>query len=296
MAWEYAELFNVPISAEEPPNFWTVEPSQIPVGRMGYRTRTTKAGPMLNVEIFPRYGKEDRQRLRKAKENRTPENVAQNNLERSKRLVGGILDANFTEEDIIIHLTYEGEEPPEYERVIKDVGNYIDRLKRRRKKAGLPELKYLYVVEGFEPGNKKRGHVHMVVNAGIERDELEKLWKKGKSRTRHLEPNAEGMIAVARYMIKEKRAAHRWACSQNCKRPDKRESDTKVSNRRVRIIAEDELTEINRAREILEKLYPGYEMVNVSVRGNEIVPGVYIRSVLKRKEEQKRKKGKKGRK
>lgn len=296
MAWEYADLFDVPIGATEDPKLWTVQASEIPVGRMGYRTRTTKAGPMLDVEIFPRYGRGDRQRLREAKKNRTPAKVQQNNLERSRRLVGAMIDANFTVEDVVIHLTYEGKEPPKYDRIIKDVGNYIDRVKRRRNKRGLPELKYLYVVEGFEPGNKKRGHAHLVLSGGIDCEELEKLWKKGTARARHLKPNDEGMVAVARYMIKEQRAGHRWACSQNLKRPDRKETDTKVSNRRVKSIAEDELTETNRAREIVEKLYPGYEMVNITVRGNDIVPGVYIRSILRRKEVQKRKKRKKGRK
>lgn len=294
MAWEYAELFDVEFTATAQPSFWTVEPSEIPVGMMGYRTRTTKAGPMLDVEIFPRYGRENKQRLREARKNLTPDKVRQNNMERAKRLVGGIIDANFTAEDVIAHLTYEAKEWPTYERVQKDVRNYIDKIKRRRKKAGLPELKYLFVVEGFEPGKEKRPHVHMIMNAGIDREELESIWGKGKARTRHLEPNDEGMIAVARYMMKENRAGHRWAGSQNLKRPDRRESDTKVSNRRVRLIAEEELTETNRARQIVERLYPGYEMVKISVRGNEIVPGVYIRSILKRKEEPKREKRKKG--
>ena len=268
MSWTYADLFNVPIGAEDQPKLWTIEPCQIPVGRMGYRTRTVLAGPMLDIEVFPRYGRAEEDRLREAKQNSTQEKVQAANLERAK---------------------------PDYDRVQKDLRNYRDRIRRRRQREGLPDLKYIYVVEGFEPGNEKRGHAHMVVNGGISRDELEKMWTKGVTRSRHLEPNDEGMVAVARYIMKEKRGGHRWACSKNLKRPDRKESDCKISNRRVKTIAEDELQETNRARRIMETLYPDYEMVNISVRGNDIVPGVYIRSTMRRKPgSMQKKKGKKG--
>ena len=87
MSWEFEDLFDVGAEPEAGllDSYWREQPTEIRVGRMGYRTRTIKAGPRLEVEIYPIFGRENTGRLRAAKKNMTPEAVQRNNEERSRR-------------------------------------------------------------------------------------------------------------------------------------------------------------------------------------------------------------------
>ena len=63
MAWEYEGLFDSIMESGNKgedllSDFWKNEPSAIRVGSMGYRTRTIKAGPRLEAEVYPIFGRE----------------------------------------------------------------------------------------------------------------------------------------------------------------------------------------------------------------------------------------------
>ena len=62
-------------------------------------------------------------------------------------------------------------------------------------------------------------------------------------------------------------------------RPEPRSIDAKMPNARVRRIAYDFE---NEAKAVMEKLYPGYVFQKCQVRYSDLVPGVYIRCVLRR--------------
>ena len=280
-SWEFEDLFDVNPESNKGllENYWRDEPTRIRVGRMGYRTRTIKAGPRLEVEIYPLFGRETTGRLRAEKKNLTPADVRRNNEERSRRRLIRLLDANFDERDLHMTLTYNGT-PPTYQRAQADVKNFLRAVKRRREKAGLDELKYVYTIEGNEDGNKERIHVHMVINGGIDREELEKIWGKGYANADHLQPNENGLEALGRYITKQQQNRRKWARSQNLKDTVKqRTSDTKVSNARVKRLA---LDFPNGAKEIMEKLFPNYGHVKTEMRYSDIVTGVYIRCVLRK--------------
>ena len=280
-SWEFEDLFDVNPESNKGllENYWRDEPTKIRVGRMGYRTRTIKAGPRLEVEIYPMFGRETTGRLRAEKKNLTPADVRRNNEERSRRRLIRLLDANFDERDLHMTLTYNGT-PPTYQRAQADVKNFLRAVKRRREKAGLDELKYVYTIEGNEDGNKERIHVHMVINGGIDREELEKIWGKGYANADHLQPNENGLEALGRYITKQQQNRRKWARSQNLKDTVKqRTSDTKVSNARVKRLA---LDFPNGAKEIMEKLFPNYGHVKTEMRYSDIVTGVYIRCVLRK--------------
>jgi hypothetical protein len=247
---------------------------------MGYRTRTIKAGPRLEVEIFPIFGRETAGRARKAKQNLTPEAVQRNNEERSKRKMIQLIDANFDERDIHVTLTYLGT-PPKYEQAQTDVKNFLRAVKRKREKRGLDPLKYIYTIEGNDDGTRERIHVHMVMNGGIDREELESIWGKGYANADHLQPNENGLEALARYITKQQKNRRKWARSRNLKKPKQRTSDTKVSNARVKRLAMDFP---NSAKEIMEKLYPEYMHVKTVMRYSDVVDGAYIRCVMRRKQ------------
>lgn len=284
MAWEFEGLFDQAIEGgpEEQISFWRSIPSDIRVGKMGYRTRTTKAGPRLEAEIYPMYGREKTGRLRAEKKNMTPEKVARLNMERSERHAVLLTEANFSENDYHVTLTYKGE-TPDYKRAKMDVRNWTDKLKRLRAKEGLEPLKYIGAIEGGTDGTRERIHIHIIVNGGINREIMESLWGKGYANADRLRPDENGLEAVARYIIKQSRTGKekfkkRWFASRNLKQPKTRTSDTKVTNAKVRKIAGDML---NEARAIMEKVYPGYEFTKCAVHGSDVVDGVYIRVVMR---------------
>ena len=282
MAWEFEALFDVESGSNIDDLFaWMDEtsrkvPTAIRVGQMGYRTTTTKAGPRLEVEVYPIFGRSEEKRAKKAKQNVTPEKQQRLNLERAKRHLIQLVDANFTEQDIHLTLTYQN--APAYERALKDVRNFLNRVKRLRKKQGLPDLKYIFTVEGNDDGTKERIHVHILMNDGISREELERIWAKGYANADRLRPDENGLEAIARYIVKQQKNRRKWCASRNLKQPKSRTSDSKCSNARVRRIADDFQ---NAAKENMEKLYPGYSFVKSSVYYSDVVSGVYIRCVMR---------------
>ena len=280
MSWEFEDLFDVGAEPEAGllDSYWREQPTEIRVGRMGYRTRTIKAGPRLEVEIYPIFGRENSGRLRAAKHNLTPEAVQRNNEERSRRKLIQLIDANFTEKDYHVTLTYAGT-PPAYEKARADVKNFLRAVKRKREQRGLDELKYVYTIEDEQDGKRKRIHIHAIMNGGISREELERIWGRGYANVDNLQPDENGLEAIARYITKQQKNRRKWARSRNLTQPKVRTSDTKVSNARVRRLAVDFP---NSAKEIMEKLYPQYTHTRTIMRFSDVVDGAYIRCVMRR--------------
>ena len=287
MAWELLDLIN---NVRTDDGGFLQEPCFIPVGQMGYRRRTTVSGPRIDAEVFPVFGRGVKTMLRKARTgNGTPDAQKKANRDRSILRAIQIVEANFGEKDVALALTYNGEAPTP-DRVDKDLRNFTDRVKRRRKNLGLPELKYWAVIGGDEmPAagySGKRPHIHVFMNGGISRDELELMWGKGFANVDRLQPGSEGLAAIATYFAKqikdrkEKPGARRWRASKNLVKPVQRSRDAKMPNARVKKIA---FGFKNEAKEIMEKLYPGYVMTEEPiVRYSDYVPGVYIRCVLRK--------------
>ena len=286
MSWEFEALFDLEpgrsgslLEGEwDPDGYWRDIPTEIRVGRMGYRTRTIKAGPRLEVEIYPIFGREDTGRARAARQNVTPEAVRRLNEERSRRKLVQLADANFTDQDIHLTLTYRV--APKYEQAQKDVKNFLRTVKRKREQRGMDLLKYIYTIEGDDEGKRERIHVHMLMNGGIDREELEEIWGRGYANADRLQPNENGLEAVARYITKQQKNRRKWCRSRNLKQPKQRTSDSKASNARVKRLA---LDFPNNAKDIMEKLFPSYSHVKTDLRFSDAVDGAYIRSVMRRK-------------
>ena len=296
--WKYAGVFENELHPEEETllNWWTDQRSEIEVGRMGYRTKTTKAGRRLEVEIYPVFGREKESRLRAAKRNLTPEKQERLNLKRAQQHFVQLVDANFSEKDIHLTLTYRGE-PPAYEQAKKDLSNFLRRVKRLREKRGLPELKYCGVIEGQEEmagGYKKtRIHAHLLMNDGVDREELERIWALGYANADRLKPDERGLEAIARYIIKQQKHRRKWLASRNLRQPKVRTSDTKASNARVKRIAHDIR---NEAKAEMEKLYPQYSFVDCEVYYSDQVDGVYIHVLMRRSDHEQKAKNAAGQK
>ena len=307
--WEYADLFDVPDKptalelAMHDPEWWTREGCNLRVGQMGYRTITTMAGDILVAEIHPVWGRETRGKVKQATYNLTADRIQKYNTARAKFHLELLLDTNFTADDLSMTLTYT-DNPREAE-VRKDVKNYIARLKRARKRKGLPEMKYVYAIEDERDGRAKQLHCHLVMSGGIERKEAEEIWRKGSDKRGftncdQLQPDKEGLRKLAFYIYDQNRGKERakgkrhYSCSKNLTEPKVRNSMSRVRPSKVRKMARD----FNAvAPSIMEKVYPGYEFVrglryqeNESgtmsescVKFSDYIDGVYIRVMMKRK-------------
>ena len=178
MGWEYEDLFNNRITGD---GSFLEEPSFIQVGKMGYRRRTTVSGPRIDAEVFPVFGRSQRGELRRARHQITREAQKRANDERSRLHLIQLVEANFTEKDVSSR-------------------NFIGRVKRARARAGLGELKYIYAIGGDEmPAagySGKRPHVHMILNGGIDRDALERIWGKGRANADRLQPRSDGLGGI----------------------------------------------------------------------------------------------------
>lgn len=291
--WEYEGLFDSIMVSDNQgehaddmlADFWRKEPSSIRVGSMGYRTRTIKAGNRLEAEVYPIFGREKEKRLRAAKKNRTPDRVFRNNINRAKRRLVLLLEENFkADEDVHVTLTYKGG-TPEYQEGVRDLKNFFKRVKRAREKAELDELKYLWAC-GHD--SEQRIHFHVVMNGGLARDVLERIWKKGIANTYRLQEYGNGLQGIANYLYKQNERAKlrgerinykTWAGSRNLKQPKEHESDSKISKARIKCIAFDFQ---NEAKAIMERTYPGYVYENCTVYYSDVTDGVYIRAVMRR--------------
>ena len=295
MAWEYEGLFDaMPATGAEDllAEYWRDEVTATRIGSMGYRTRTIKAGSRLEAEVYPIFGRSQEQAAWRGKLNLTRERQKQLNTKRAKRRLTLMVEANFrTDEDIHVTLTYAGEEPT-MKRCRADVRNFLNRVKRQRVKRGMSELKYIYAI-GHD--KDQRIHVHCLMNGGIGRDELEKIWKKGYANTIRLQAQGGGLQGMANYLYRQNEKArdngerdgfHMWSGSRNLKKPKQHTSDTKLSNRKVRKIA---LSFGAVGREILERTYPGYRLEHCEILFSDVVDGVYIRAVMRREEEHEQK-------
>lgn len=246
-----------------------------------YRERRYFCGDYLEVNIFPVY---EKQRGRSKKRKPTSEVQAKLNEHNAEEKLIRLLNANFAGDDLEIHLTYAaGNLPGTDEEARRDVQNFLRRVKRKRKKDGLPEMKYIAVTEGEAGG--RRLHHHITMTGGIGRTELEEMWGFGYANARRLQFSECGVEALARYVTKQFREKKggmlyrkRWNASKNLIQPKPIDRDGKVSAAKMRdIVCEDE-----DAAPKIEELYPGYGCADAKIMHNEYNGGFYICAKLYR--------------
>lgn len=254
------------------------EPTSARVGQMTYRTKTIRSGPVVECEVYPIFTRSQEKAARKARENLTPERQQRANQAYAIRRVIRLANCNFSPDDLHVTLTY-GTNPPPWEQAQKDVRNFLRRLNRRRTRRGLDNAAYIYAIEDNESGLKKRIHVHMLLSGGLSRDEIEACWRKGWANADRLQPNEEGLAAIARYITKAQRNRKKWVCSHGLKQPEVTVSDTKLSNRRVRMLT-SELPIV--WKEVLRKIYPAMEPVRCETWTSDLCPGVFVHAQLLR--------------
>lgn len=244
------------------------------------KTRTIRSGSLTEVECYPVYVYPYRRSLEKA--HPTQQAMRAVNDRNAKKRFERLMECNFQPgQDYFITLTYEGDAPEDEERCRKDVRNYLNRVNRAREKAELEKAKYMGVIE---IGKRGRLHHHLIIEGGLDRDEMERLWRHGFANCDRIQASQGGMTALSKYMTKgfdgkREKGRHRYIYSRGLKQPRITESRTRISRRQAERIRED--ADIC-GEAILRKKYPGLRLEELTVRQTDWLPGCYIYARMRR--------------
>lgn len=276
---------------------WEVE-RMIKKGKVSctYRTTTTKSTnrksgtTLLESQVYPSFGKKSDMPITKKKRETKP---SQKNLndKNARRYLTRLANINFGEGDVWATFGWNDSCLPEDEdRARKDITNFLKRVNRRRKKLGLENAKYVYVLafDGY-----KRPHFHILISGdGIDRDELEKIWGKcDRPNTRRIKPDEKFLlVGLATYITQNPHGAKRWCSSKNLEKPQKPErSYAKFRKRKVErmVKSHEEL------KKQMEAAYPGYDFLDAEVycNGESATFYIYARMVRVGKKNKKSKEG-----
>lgn len=225
---------------------------------------------------------------------------AQKNLndKRSKRRFVQIANTNFGSGDLHISATYNNAHlPTTLKDAERNVHNYLDRIKRRMKRATGKDLKYMLVTE-YTPDEEceekvVRIHHHIIINKGLSREELELMWSTNRINWKkvedeeyrrsidyigfincdRLQPNENGIEGLVNYINKRKKGCKKWSTSQNLEKPKVKKNDHKYSFRKIR-----EYAQTPEDKEIWRKRYKGYEPTKIDYQYNDYTGwSVYLR-------------------
>lgn len=128
---------------------------------------------LLESIVYPSFKfKADMPKTEKKRE--TSPSQSNLNDKNARRYLIRLANINFGKGDIWATFGWNnGLLPETYEDAKKDVVNFIRRINRKRKKLGLENAKYIYII-AFE--EYTRPHFHLLISGGIDRDELERMW------------------------------------------------------------------------------------------------------------------------
>lgn len=248
---------------------------------MPIREKKFYCGKYLDIEIYP-ITKQEQKQKRKKKEKESKKVQKNLNDKNAKKHLRRILNTNFTDEDVVVHLTYsEKNLASSEEEAVRDRNNFIRRVKNYRKKNGLSELKYVAVCEYKEATKDSRTRTrihHHIVMSGMDRDTLEKMWKKGRANADRLKENELGYEELANYIAKDPKGKKRWTQSRNLIMPEPKINDYKITRKKVW-----ELSRSNDVRGELERMYSGYIFTGHKVEINDITAGTYIYIKMRRR-------------
>lgn len=254
----------------------------------------------LDVDLYEMDDSYEPPEKRAKRKRISPPHILAANERHSRNQLRQLIMHNFGAGDYYLTSTYAGKPPP-LEEAQKQIGNFINRLKRLYAKNGT-ELRAIYVTEGGRPkddGTYTRVHHHLVINGGIPREEIEKCWHgrqdpKAESRRGYCntaviytEPGDRGCERIAEYMAKSRtktigKGLHRWNATRNIRRPKEIINDNKFNRKRTAEIVEliraknavkQEQTEA--LRRILERRYDR-ELLDVITSVNPVTGRVYI--------------------
>lgn len=187
------------------------------------RRKTIRAGRLVWDIAYtvprPNASKQERKRIREV----TEEQVARTNANTAQRKLEMLMATNFDEGDLVLTVTYRDADLPDSADVTrKHLGKVFAQMRVYRKARGLPDLKYIYVLEGRHGDHWP--HAHIIINAaGGDLELMRSLWIWGDD----IQLNyirERGYDGWAGYLTKERREASlngkkQFVGSRNLARP-----------------------------------------------------------------------------
>ena len=167
----------------------------------------------------PNASKQERKRIREV----TEEQVQRTNANTAQRKLEMLMATNFDEGDLVLTVTYrDADLPDSADATRKHLGKVFGQMRAYRKARDLPELKYIYVLEGRHGDH--RPHAHIIINAaGGDLELMRSLWIWGDDiQLNYIRDR--GYDGWAGYLTKERREASlngkkQFVGSRNLARP-----------------------------------------------------------------------------
>ena len=187
------------------------------------RRKTIRAGRLVWDAVYtvprPNASKQERKRIREV----TEEQIQRTNANTAQRKLEMLMATNFDDTDLVLTVTYRDADLPDSADVTrKHLGKVFSQMRAYRKARDLPELKYIYILEGRHGDH--RPHAHIIINAAGGDLELKRsLWIWGDD----IQLNyirERGYDGWAGYLTKERREASlngkkQFVGSRNLDRP-----------------------------------------------------------------------------
>lgn len=187
------------------------------------RRKTIRAGRLVWDITYtvprPNATKQERKRIREV----TEEQIQRTNANTAQRKLEMLMATNFDEGDLVLTVTYRDADLPDSADVTrKHLGKVFSQMRAYRKARDLPELKYIYILEGRHGDH--RPHAHIIINAaGGDLELMRSLWIWGDD----IQLNyirERGYDGWAGYLTKERREASlngkkQFVGSRNLARP-----------------------------------------------------------------------------
>ena len=170
---------------------------------------------------------------RSPRQTKTPDQVRAENQKNKEKRVRRLIKQNFSPGDYFTTLTFSDQYIGfPISRVCKILQNFLERIRRVYKKAGIP-FKYIYRVE--LGARKKRPHVHILMNRIDNLDRIiRQKWEHGHIQIEPMDEDPDSPRKLAEYITKPTKEQQieadslcdgdlskliRYSCSRNLERP-----------------------------------------------------------------------------
>ena len=251
----------------------------------------------MEIDLYPISEREKGASL-SAKRRQASSRIQQNlNARNARRYFIQLLNANFTESDIHWTGTYDDAHLPDsIEQADHDLELFLRRVRSQSRKRGLPAPRFIAVTEWREEGDglpAVRVHHHVVLSCGLSRDELERLWYRGKDKERlgitnadRLQFDRESLERLANYLTKYTNRKRRWRQSRGLEKPQRpRPNDGKYTRRQLEWLVTSGAVFDS---EFWRRKYQGWEINDITPIQNDVTKewSIYLklrRTVPRRK-------------
>ncbi len=229
------------------------------------------AASYMEVDIVPVTPQEHRASTRAKRKKASSLVQAELNGRNARRHFIQMAHTNFTEDDLVIHPTYNDDNMPGSEaEAERCFNNFIRRVNYRRKQLNLPPCKFLGV---NEVSTKGRYHHHYLMDGLLPAKELKKLWSKGRGKnierlglmridTLDFDGANGTIVGLCEYMLKDPLGKRRWHQSTGLKKPKRpRPNDTKYTQAKLAKLAKERVDD----HPYWRQRYPGWELCESAI-------------------------------